>query len=149
MSYTLNKQYQKSVLNAYTNQNQTLTTGQSLIFNNINLLNGCSIDFIAGSGSIELEKSGVYLVTVDAIAVESGTVGDVTIQLQKNGVNVNGATASENSTADTDIVNLSFSTLVRVLPSCASIDNTTVLTILNTGVGATFSNVNINIIKLC
>lgn len=105
--------------------------------------------YIAGSSSIQLKKPGVYLISVDAVAAESGTAGTVTMQLQKNGVNVEGATSSSNSAAVTDFNGMSFSTVIKVLPSCASIDNTTTLTVLNTGVGAIYSNTNITVVKLC
>ena len=124
-------------------------SGQLLPFTNINILNGCSINYVAGSSSIQLKKPGVYLISVDATAAESGTAGTVTMQLQKNGVNVEGAKSSSNSAAVTDFNGMSFSTVVKVLPSCASIDNTTTLTVLNTGVGAIYSNTNITVVKLC
>jgi hypothetical protein len=149
MSCTCNRQYQKSILNAYTNQSQILTTGQTLKFNNINQLDGSSIDFSAGTGSIVLNKPGVYKIDVNATGVEAGTAGTITLQIQKNGVNINGATASTTSSTITDIKNLSISTVVKVLPSCASVDNTTIITVLNTGVGTTYSNVNITAIKQC
>lgn len=149
MSYTMNKLYQKSILNAYSTTNQTLTTDQVIDFTNTNILDGCSISYISGSSSIKLNKAGVYLVTVDAIAAESGTAGTVTMQLQKNGNDINGAKSSSNSAAITDFNGMSFSTVVKVLPSCQAVDNTTTLTVLNTGVGAIYSNANITVIKLC
>lgn len=149
MGYTTNRQYQKSLLSAYTITNQTLTTGQTIAFNNANVLNGCSIDFNAGSSAIQLRKPGVYLVTVDASVAESGTAGIITMQLQRNGTNVNGAKSSIDSTTAGDVNGMSFNTIVKVLPSCCSVDNTTTLTVLNTGVGAVYSNANITIVKLC
>lgn len=149
MGYTTNKQYQKSVLNAYTNTSQTLVANQAIAFNNINVLNGCSIDFTAGTTSVELQKPGVYLVTVDSSVAESGTAGVITMQLQNNGVNVNGAVSNIDSTAAGDINGMSFSTVIKVLPSCCAVNNTVTLTVLNTGVGAVYSNANITIIKLC
>jgi hypothetical protein len=144
-----NNRYKKSILNAYTNQTQVLTTGQTLKFNNINISDGSSIDFDAGTGSVTLRSPGVYLVIVNATGAESGTAGLVTIQLQRNGVNVNGASSSSTSSAVTDFRSVNFSTPIKVLPSCASIDNSTVITVLNSGVGATYSNVNITVIKQC
>lgn len=149
MSYTVNKLYQKSVLNAYSITSQTLTTNQVIEFTNINILDGCSIKYSPGSSSITLSKPGIYLVTVDAVAAESGTAGIVTMQLQKDGNNINGALSSSNSAAVTDFNSMTVSTLVKVLPSCQAIDNTTILTVLNTGVGAIYSNANITVIKLC
>ena len=46
-------------------------------------------------------------------------------------------------------VNLAFSTIIKVPPSCCAIDNAVSLTLVNTGVAATYTNVNINITKLC
>lgn len=71
------------------------------------------------------------------------------MQLQKNGNDINGAKSSSNSAAVTDFNGMSFSTVVKVLPSCQAVDNTTTLTVLNTGVGAIYSNANITVIKLC
>ena len=149
MGYAINRQYQKSILNAYTITNQTITTNQTVDFNNTNILNGCSIDFNSGSPSIYLRKPGVYLVTMDASVAEAGTAGVITMQLQRNGVNVNGAQASIDSTAAGDTDSMSFTTVIKVLPSCCSVDNTTTLTVLNTGVEAIYSNANVTVVKLC
>lgn len=46
-------------------------------------------------------------------------------------------------------MNFAFATIIKVPPSCCAVDNTANLTLVNTGVAAIFTNVNINITKLC
>lgn len=139
--------FQKSSVSAWNTSSQTLTTNEAL-----NLADskktGCSIKFSSGSSSITLLKPGLYYISVTASALESGTAGDITIQLTKNGKPVTGALSSANSATTTDLVNLSFGKLIGVGSGCPFNADTTTLRILNTGVGATFSNVNVNIFKL-
>ena len=143
------EQYKKSLLNAYTNTDQTVTTDGVIRFDNTNVVNGCSIAFVSGATSITLKKAGVYLITMDATASDSGTPGEITMQINRNGTPINGATAAAVTTASTDVFPLSVTTLVKVLPSCCSTDNTTVITVTNTGVGAIYANANITVVKLC
>ena len=149
MGYTMNKQYQKSLLNAYANTNQTIAANETINFSNSNILTGCSIVFNAGSAAIQLKKPGVYLVSFNANVAEGGTLGIISAQLAKNGININGAISSVDSTAAGDVGNINFNTLIKVLPSCCSIDNTTTLTVVNSGIEAIYSNANITVVKLC
>lgn len=68
--------------------------------------------------------------------------------MYRNGVAVPGAVSSADSTTVTDVKAIGFSSVVRVLPSCAAIDNDVTLTFVNTGVGATFGNVQATVIKM-
>jgi hypothetical protein len=96
-----------------------------------------------------LNKPGYYYVTFNADAAATAALGVLSIELYSNGVAVPGVEASSTTTVVGNIDNYAFATIIRVLPSCCAIDNTTTLTIVNTGVPATVSNVNINITKLC
>jgi hypothetical protein len=116
-----NRQYQKSLLSA-SSGSQTILTNATIPFNTINLLDGYSIQSTGGS-TISLVKPGVYLVSVDANVAESGTAGIISMQIQKNGVNINGAKASVDSSATGDAENIHVTTLVKVLPSCCMVDN--------------------------
>ena len=73
----------------------------------------------------------------------------MTVQLFNNGVAVPGAIATSYSGAVAQDENLSFSTIVRVLPSCRIVDNSVTLTVQNIGVEAIFNSLNIVITKLC
>lgn len=142
-----NNQYQKSVLSASSGA-QTLLTNANIPFNTTNLLNGVSIEFNGGT-TISLVKPGVYLISVDANVAEAGTAGLISIQVQKNGVNINGAKASVDSSATGDAENIHVTTLVKVLPSCCMVNNNANITVVNNGVGAVYSNANITVVKLC
>ena len=62
---------------------------------------------------------------------------------------VPGATATITPAAIGNTMNFAFTTIIKVPPSCCAVDNTANLTLVNTGVAAIFTNVNINITKLC
>ena len=86
----------------------------------------------------------VYLVWMWAFSAFGGGFGGF------GGAGANGAlTRAASTTALTDITSLSFSTIIQVKPSCCAIDNNVNLTLINTDVPATFSNVNVVITKLC
>ena len=138
------------MVNSYTNTSLAVITNEAITFNNNSVQTGCTVTHSAGSATFALNKPGFYFVTFNGIAAATEAIGDVTVQLQQNGVNVPGAlTTSALTTALTDIESLSFSTIIQVKPSCCAVDNNVNLTLVNTGVPATFSNVNIVITKLC
>ena len=87
---TTSKQYQKSLLNAYSNT-QVVAQNNNILFNETTILNGCSIDFTAGTGVVTLEKPGVYLITVDANVSDVDAAGVITVQINKNGTQIPGA----------------------------------------------------------
>jgi hypothetical protein len=135
------------MINSYTITNQIVATDDTLNFNVTKVLTGCTVKHAEGSPSFTLTKPGYYYVTFNADVLGTAA-GDVTAELINGSVAVPGATATT-TIAVGDTASIAFATIVRVLPSCAAIDNTTTLTILNSGVGATYTNANINITKLC
>lgn len=105
----------------------------------------------AGTGSVALQGTGYYLITVNADAANTtATAGNITLQLYTNGVAYAGAEATQTSESTTDIAHLSFTTLVRVLPNCCAITNNNplTLTVVNTGIAATVSNAAITVVKV-
>ena len=147
MANVISEQYKKSLLNTYTNTTQAVVADGLLRFDNINIDTGCSIDFTAGSNSVTLDKPGAYLVLAD-VTFNTDAAGVATIQINKNGNAINGATASTTTVIGNNY-SMDASTIVKVLPSCAVVDNTAVITVANTGIAATYTNVNIIVIKLC
>ena len=141
----MNNCYKKSTLDAYNISEQTLTINENLDFTN-SVKTGVSIEYINGSSAITINRPGLYLVNFNAIG---GGKGNVIVKLQENGEDVRGAVAGASSAATTDIVNLSFSALIDVAPSCNCIKNDSVLTVLNAGVDANYINANITVTKLC
>ena len=130
---------QRPALTAVTVADQTVVAEGFLDFNTNSVRNGCSVVHVAGSNSITLASDGLYLVTPAA-------AGDITLQLISNGTAVPGAEATITGAA-ADIYNISFSTLVKELPSCYAIDNTTVLQVQSSA-AATVNNASITIIKV-
>ncbi len=124
---------------------QTLTSGSNITFDTNRVATSCSSQHMAGSPSIVLNRPGYYFVSFNSIAAASAATetAPITVQLFNEDIEIPGAVASELSTANTDDVNLSFSTIVRVRPSCCAIDNTGILTFRTTGADATFTTPNV------
>lgn len=100
-----------------------------------------------GSGSFTLDNAGLYLI-IASVSGAGAAAGNLSIQINRNGVLIPGTVQVANSTAATDIVNLTTSTIVDIPHSCACINNDAVITIVNSGIAGTFVNGAIQIIKL-
>ena len=135
------------MISSYNTNSQAVATGDSLTFTTDRILTGCTAT--RNGQTFQLNKPGYYYVTFNAVAAATTTVGELTVELQNNGVVVPGAEASYTTTTAGDNSNYAFSTIIRVPPSCCAVDNTARLTVVNTGVDATYANANINITKLC
>ena len=137
------------MINSYSNVSKTFNANEVLTFTNNKILTGCTVTHIEGTGKFVLNKPGYYYVSFNTNGSTSGTAGNMTVQLFNNGVAVPGAIATSYSGAVDQDENLSFSTIIRVLPSCRIVDNSVTLTVQNTGVEAIFNSLNIVITKLC
>ena len=135
------------MISSYNNTTQEVAINGLLTFTTDRILTGCTAT--RNGQTFQLNKPGYYYVTFNADGAATTAVGDIVVVLQNNGVAVPGAIATFTTTVADDATNLAFSTIIRVPPSCCAVDNTANLTLVNTGVAATFTNVNINITKLC
>ena len=72
--------------------------------------------------------------------------GDIGLRLVRNGVAVPGAEATVTG-ATGDTYNISFATLIRVLPSCCVINNNSELQVQATAAG-TISNASLSVVRL-
>lgn len=114
--------------------------------------NSCGVAaFARTSQDITLNHSGIYHIT--ATAVGSGTAaGVVTLQLFENGEAVDGAFSSETiTTADTELRTFVVDYYILVDRDCilgreATMSKT--ISLVNTGVGATFTSVVVNVEKV-
>lgn len=136
------------MINSYTITNQTVGANEPLSFNINRISTGCTVKHADGTASFTLTRPGYYYVTFNGTITDTAA-GNVTVQLLNGSTAIPGATASATIAAATDEETIAFATIVRVLPSCCAIDNTTILTVSNVGADATFSVANINITKLC
>ena len=103
------------------------------------------------STGIRLQQEGIYHIT--ATLVGSGTeAGDVTVQLFDNGVAVTPAFSTETiTTPDTELRTFVIDYYVLVDTACVLGCNSTIgktITLENTGVGATFTSVIVNVDKV-
>lgn len=135
------------MINSYTITSQTINANDTINFNVSRILTGCTVKHTDGAPSFVLTKPGYYYVTFNA-DVTGTAAGNVTAQLINGSTPVPGAEATATVTVD-GVSNLAFATIIRVLPSCSAIDNTTTLTVLNSGIAVDYTNANINITKLC
>ena len=135
------------MISSYNTTSQAIATNGLLNFTTDRILTGCTAT--RDGQTFQLNKPGYYYVTFNAVAAATTTVGELTVELYNNGVAVPGAEASYTTTTAGDNSNYAFSTIIRVLPSCCVVNNAARLTVVNTGVDATYTNVNINITKLC
>ena len=135
------------MINTYNTTTQNVAANGTVTFTTDRILTGCTVT--RNGNTFQLNKPGYYYVTFNAVAAATETVGDLTVELYNNGVAVPGATATVTTTAAGNNDNYAFTTIIRVLPSCPMIDNTVNLTVVNTGVDATYTVANINITKLC
>jgi hypothetical protein len=135
------------MISSYNNTSQEVAINGLLTFTTDRILTGCTAT--RNGQTFQLNKPGYYYVTFNADGAATTAVGDIVVVLQNNGVAVPGAIATFTTTVADDATNLAFSTIIKVPPSCCAVDNTANLTLVNTGVAATYTNVNINITKLC
>ena len=135
------------MISSYNTTTQAVLTDDLVNFSTDRILTGCTVT--RNGNTFQLNKPGYYYVTFNAVASATTTLGDLTIALYNNGVAVPGAQATTTTTVAGNNADYAFSTIIRVYPSCCMVDNTARLTLVNTGVDATYENVNINITKLC
>ena len=135
------------MISSYNTNTQAVVTDGLLTFTTDRILTGCTAT--RNGDTFQLNKPGYYYVTFNAVAAATTTVGELTVALYNNGVEVPGAFATITTTTAGNNDNYAFSTIIRVAPSCCAVDNTARLTVVNTGVDATYTNANINITKLC
>lgn len=103
---------------------------------------GCSLN--ATSTGVNLNDCGYYLVNA-TITFTAPTTGVVAVTLQKDGTSVIGATAAESvATATTEQHTIAITAIVRVTNGSAP----DILTLLNTGIAFTPSNVSLSVVKI-
>ena len=136
------------MINSYTNTTQTVAANELLSFTEDRVKTGCTVVHTPGSTTFALKRPGFYFVTLNADVTTSETAGNVVLTLQNNGTAIPGAVATSYAAAAVNVGNVAFSAIIQVRPSCCAVSNTTNLTVANTGVGATISNVSLVITKL-
>lgn len=134
----------KSLIDVATTSSVSVVANGTLPLATIVRRRGNDVNLSGNSVAITDCGSNYYLVSITATFTVP-VAGIVALNLQQNGVNVTGGTASVTvATATTDVRSLSYSTIVRTFNN-QGIDS---LSILNAGVAATFSNIAMTVEKL-
>ena len=136
------------MINSYNAATQTVASGSAYVFDTNRIVTGCTVGHVPGTTTFTLNKPGYYYVTFNTTFTTEAT-GEATVELQNGGVAVPGANGTETITTIGDTKSIAFTTIIRVLPSCAAIDNTTNLTFVATGIALDATTANVNITKLC
>lgn len=114
--------------------------------------NACGVPaFSRTANDISLQQSGIYHIT--ATLVGSGdAAGVVTVQLAQNGELIDGAFSSQTiTTADTELRTFVIDYYVLVDKDCILGSESTIaqtISLVNTGVDATFTSVIVNVNKV-
>ena len=103
------------------------------------------------NSDVILQQSGIYHITVTAVA-SGAEAGTLSLQLYENGFAVSGVFANETiTTPDTELRTLTLDYFVLVDSTCVLGCNSTVakaISLVNTGVEATYTSVIMNIEKV-
>ena len=127
---------------------QTVDTGEAFVFDTNRIVTGCTVSHTPGAAVITLNKPGYYYVTFNTTFTTT-EIGDATVELQNGGVLVPGAIGTETISTAGDSKSISFTTIVKVSPSCCMIDNTAKLTFVATGIALDATTAAVNITKIC
>lgn len=101
---------------------------------------GCALN--AGASSVSISKPGYYAVNA-IVTYTAPAAGVAAVSLQQNGAQVNGATVADTvTTAVTEQNTMSLTAIVR------STSGNDTLTLVNTGIAITPSNVAMTVVKL-
>lgn len=129
--------------------NTTAATGAPIALTNVSLLKGTSTQ-LQGVSSIQINKCGVYEVSVSATAT-ADTAGAIIIQLRKDGVLQPQALTSTTAADITSQHALVFTTLVQVTHDNYSnciCSTPTIIDFVNTGVETTYNHINVTVVRI-
>ena len=136
------------MISSYNSTVQTVASGSALAFDTNRIATGCTVSHSAGSTTFTLTKPGYYYITFNGTFTSTDT-GVATIELRNGNIAVPGATGSETIATAGDRASISFTTIVKVLPSCSAVNNTAPITLVSTGIDISVSTAALNITKLC
>lgn len=137
------------MLQSYT-KNVSVAVNSAVPLNNVSTIKGCTTT-TSGNSAISLNKKGVYMVSVDAVATAE-TLGDIQFQLSQNGILLPQAITAETATDITSQHSLSFVTLIKVENDACRCDcsaSDTIINFINNGVQTTYNNFNVVVTKIC
>ena len=136
------------MISSYNSATQTVALGSAYEFDTNRILTGCTAIHTPGTAVFTLTKPGYYYVTFNTTFTTEAT-GTATVELRNGGIAVPGASGAETITTAGNTKSIAFSTIIKVLPSCAAIDNTATLTFVATTLALDATVAAVEITKLC
>ena len=98
----------------------------SIVFDNKTIQTDCTVTANEPTNTITLRRAGIYLVQFNAIISNTTSTSEfIGINMERDDIAITEAHTGATSSSTSDLVAVSFSTLVRVRPSCCAVDNTT------------------------
>lgn len=119
--------------------------GSTITFENTKIKTECT-SLVDSNTKIRIKKAGRYLIQFDGLM--GGDASLVTVQMNNNGIPVTDAITEAYSTDVASPMGISMSTIVQVLPSCCSVDNTANLTFTLPN-AVTLYKANVVVTRLC
>ena len=136
------------MISSYNSTTQNVAVDAAYVFDTNRIVTGCTVGHVPGTATFTLAKPGYYYVTFNT-TFTTETTGIATVELRNGTTSVPGANAAETVTTAGDTKSLAFATIIKVLPSCAAVDNTATLTFVSTTLALDVTSANVNITKLC
>ena len=136
------------MISTYNSTTQTVEVDGAYVFDTNRIATGCTVGHVPGTTTFTLTKPGYYYVTFNTTFTTADT-GIATVELKNGGITVPGAIGAETVTTAGDTKSIAFATIIKVLPSCPAIDNTTTLTFVATTLELEATTATVNITKLC
>lgn len=130
-------------------KNVTVAADANIPLTTVSLLKGTSTELL-GTSTIQLNKCGIYQVTVTGSVIGSAA-GVVTVQLEQNGFAIPEAISTVTAADATSLNPIGFSTLIQV-PNNNNINcpcsTTTSINLRNTGIAATYSTIDVVVTRI-
>lgn len=136
------------MISSYNSTTQNVAVDAAYVFDTNRIVTGCTVGHVPGTATFTLTKPGYYYVTFNT-TFTTETTGIATVELRNGATSVLGANAAETVITAGDTKSLAFATIIKVLPSCAAVDNTAILTFVPTTLALDVASANVNITKLC
>ena len=136
------------MIQAYSN-NINVSANTAIPLNNVKIRKGCN-ESLAAPATIQLNKRGVYVVSVDAYG-SAAAPGEISVQLVKNGIPQPSAISQASVASANSIVAFGFEDLVQVPQdnNACCCTSPTELSVVSGDTNITGLHINVVVTKLC
>lgn len=139
------------MLYTYATDQQTVVVNGLIDLPSVGFNTNCSISHSQNTNTISLNKAGFYKVTFSGtVANTTSTGGYAVIEARTNGKLYEGGKKTTFTSGTSDLRNVSFTIGVHIRPNCCQVTNNvpTILTFVNTGIEANYTEVDVVVEKI-